>query len=86
VQQISSAQLKIAWGVKRLETLCWEALTYQHSHAYMPRIERDVRSPKEVKYEVFAIERQAPSDDWPLMAGGGRSILPSRARTHRLRA
>lgn len=65
----TSAQLKLAWGVKRIEELSRETLTFEHSHAYVPRIERERRSPYEVEYRVFAVERQSPSSDWPLMAG-----------------
>jgi len=65
----TSAQLKLAWGIKRIEELSREALTFQHSNAYTPRVEREVRSPHEVKYGVFASERQGASPDWPLMAG-----------------
>jgi hypothetical protein len=35
----------------------------------MPRVERNVRSPQEIEYRVFATERQTPSPVWSLMAG-----------------
>jgi hypothetical protein len=66
---MTSAQRKLLWGIKRVEELSRETLTYEHSKAYVPRVERDVRSPQEIKYSVFAVEREAPSADWPLMAG-----------------
>lgn len=65
----TSAQLKLGWGIKRIEALSREARTFEDSNAYTPRVERDVRSPQEIEYRVFAIENQAPSPDWPLMAG-----------------
>jgi hypothetical protein len=65
----SAARRKLDWGTKRLHELSREALAFEHSDAYVPRIEVDVRSPQEIHYCVFAAEQEAPSVDWSLMAG-----------------
>jgi hypothetical protein len=52
-----------------VKTLRGEALAFQDSHAYVLRTEKKQRSPKEIAYNCFAIERQAPPDHWPLLAG-----------------
>ena len=65
----TSAQLKLTWAIKRVNALSREVQTFEHSDAYVPRVERNVRSPQEIEYRVFATERQNPSPDWPLMAG-----------------
>jgi hypothetical protein len=65
----SSAQLKLARGVKHVYTLREEARTFENSDAYVPNVERNVRSAKEIEYKVTAIENLRPKEDWPLLAG-----------------
>jgi hypothetical protein len=69
VLAVTSAQRKLSRGIEQVNTLCAETSTFENGNAYGLRTERKERSPEEVEYVCFAVERQAPSDDWPLLAG-----------------
>ena len=65
----TSAQRKFARGVKQVKRLCREADAFENRNAYVFRAEVESRSAHHIKYRCFAVEREAPSCDWPLLAG-----------------
>lgn len=65
----SSANRKLLRGIEHVKTLCAEADAFEDDEAYVFETEREPRSAKEVKYRCFAIERRAPPEHWPLLAG-----------------
>jgi hypothetical protein len=65
----TSAQRKLLRGIEQLQTLGRETEAFVKGDAYVFRTEPEPRSAHEVAYHTFATERQAPCDDWPLIAG-----------------
>jgi hypothetical protein len=65
----TSAQLKLARGIKHVDRLRAEAILYEHSDAYVLDVKCTILSPTEVEYILTAAERQAPPPDWSLLAG-----------------
>jgi hypothetical protein len=65
----TSAQRKFARGVEQVKTLRAEASAFENRDAYVFRTEVESRSAKEVTYRCLAVEREAPDEDWPLIAG-----------------
>lgn len=65
----TSAQRKFARGVEQVKTLRREAETFENANAYVFRPKIESRSANHIKYRCFAVEREAPDEDWPLLAG-----------------
>ncbi len=65
----TSAQRKLAWGIKQADLLCGETRAFADAKAYALRKEREDRSPEEVHYECFAVIRKPIPDHWPLLFG-----------------
>jgi hypothetical protein len=65
----SSAQRKLARGIEHVETLRDEAWTFESANAYVPHIERNIRTPQEIEYQVTATENLRPPEHWPVLAG-----------------
>jgi len=65
----SSAQRKLARGIKHVQTLRAEASAFEDGEAYVFSVESETRSSQEIAYQWFATEHHSPCDDWPLLAG-----------------
>jgi hypothetical protein len=65
----TSAQRKFLRGVGQVRQLLAEADDYEARDAYVFRTEVESRSAHEITYRSFAVEHEAPPDDWPLLAG-----------------
>ena len=65
----TSAQRKLTRGIEQFQTLCGEAEAFRGDKAYVFRHERELRSAHELAIHSFAIERKAPPQHWPLLAG-----------------
>jgi hypothetical protein len=65
----TSAQKKLARGIQQIKRLQREAKAFVDSEPYAFEIEPERRSPNEILYRCFAIERKAPPRNWPLLAG-----------------
>jgi hypothetical protein len=65
----TSAQRKLARGVKQVERLCREADAFENRNAYVFSKEIESRSAHKITYRCLALEREPPSDEWPLLAG-----------------
>lgn len=66
---MSSAQRKLDRGIQQAHALYREAKTFEDGQAYLLETKRDDRSADEIVYVCHAIEREAPSSDWPLVLG-----------------
>lgn len=65
----TSAQRKLARGVKHVKTIQEEAEAFIDAEAYIFETKRERRAPDEVFCRCYATERIAPPDHWPLLAG-----------------
>jgi hypothetical protein len=65
----TSAQRKLNRGVEHVEAIRGEARSFENGRAYELRIEPELRSPEEIKYDCFAVEREPVPDHWPLLIG-----------------
>ena len=65
----TSAQRKFARSVEQIKRLCGEAEAFENRDAYVFRKEIESRSAKHITYRCIAVEREPPSDEWPLLAG-----------------
>ena len=65
----SSAQRKLARGIKHVKTLRRQAASFESADAYIFGVQRDLEPAKRVECRCYAEERQAPPDHWPLLAG-----------------
>ena len=65
----TSAQRKFMRGVDQVRRLLGEADAFENCDAYVFRTEVEARSTHAITYQSFAVERKAPSDEWPLLAG-----------------
>jgi len=65
----TSAERKFMRGVEQVKRLSGEADAFENRDAYVFRVEVESRSPRKIKYRGLAVEREAPSDEWPLLAG-----------------
>jgi hypothetical protein len=69
VAPVTSAQRKFVRGVEQVKQLMAEAEAFEQRRAYVFRTEVESRSMHEIRYRSLAVEREAPPDDWPLLAG-----------------
>ena len=65
----TSAQRKFERGIEHLETISAETKAFEYGKSYPLRVEREVRSPEEVRYDCFAIPKKPLPDHWPLVIG-----------------
>jgi hypothetical protein len=65
----TSAQRKLGRGIEHLNTLRAEAEAFEDDEPYFFDSEQETRAPNVVEHRCFAIERQAPPEHWPLLAG-----------------
>lgn len=65
----TSAQRKFFRGVEQVRRLSAEADAFERRDAYQFRTEIESRSSRQITYRCFAVEREAPPEDWPLLAG-----------------
>ena len=65
----TSAQRKFSRGIEQVKTLCGEARAFENRDAYTFHTEIESRTTNEIKYSAFALEREAPLNHWPLLAG-----------------
>jgi hypothetical protein len=56
-------------GVEQVRRLLSEADAFEKGGAYEFRVEVESRSTHEIRYRGLAVEREAPPDEWPLLAG-----------------
>jgi len=56
-------------GVGQVRRLLDEADAFEKRDAYLFRTEVESRSIHAITYKSFAVEREAPSEEWPLLAG-----------------
>jgi hypothetical protein len=68
-QSPSSSERKFARGVEQVKALRGEAKAFEDGNAYVFRKEIESRTANSIRYRCFATEREAPSDEWPLLAG-----------------
>jgi hypothetical protein len=66
---MTSSQRKFFRGVEQARQLLAEAEAFENRSAYVFRTEVESRSTHEITYRSFAVEREAPPQDWPLLAG-----------------
>ena len=66
---MTSAQRKFFRGVQHVKQLLEEADAFESRDAYMFRTEVESRSTHEIRYRSIAVEREAPPEEWPLLAG-----------------
>ena len=66
---VTSAQRKFFRGVEQVRQLMAETEAFEARNAYVFRTEIVSRSTHEIRYRSLAVEREAPPDDWPLLAG-----------------
>jgi hypothetical protein len=69
VSSMTSAQRKLLRGIEQVKALSAETSAFENANAYVLRTEREHRTSQEIEYVSFAVERQAPPDHWPLLAG-----------------
>lgn len=69
VDWTSSAGRKLARGIEHVNTLRRETGAFENAEAYVLETEREIRSDEEVSYRCVAVQRVAPPDHWPLLAG-----------------
>jgi hypothetical protein len=65
----TSAERKFMRGVEQVKTLRGETDAFENRNAYVFRTEVESRTSHEIRYRSLAIEREAPCEDWPLLAG-----------------
>jgi hypothetical protein len=65
----TSSERKFLRGVEQIKTLRRETRAFENRNAYVFRKEVESRTANSIRYRCFAVEREAPSDDWPLLAG-----------------
>lgn len=65
----TSAQRKFLRGVQQVKQLSAEAESFENRGAYVFRTEVESRSTHEITYRSFAVEREPPPEEWPLLAG-----------------
>jgi hypothetical protein len=65
----TSAQRKFFRGVTQVRELLAAADAFESRDAYAFRTEIEAKSTHEIRYRSFALEQEAPPDDWPLLAG-----------------
>ena len=65
----TSAQRKFFRGVGQVRSLLDEADAFEKRDAYVFRTEVESRSAQAITYRSFAVEREAPPEEWPLLAG-----------------
>jgi hypothetical protein len=65
----SSAQRKFIRGLEQVAAICREVKAFESADAYGVTTKREVRASGQIEYTCFAVERQAPSDQWPLLLG-----------------
>ena len=65
----TSAQRKFFRGVDQVRQLLADVEAFENQGAYVFRTEVESRSTHEIRYRSFAVEREAPPEDWPLLAG-----------------
>ncbi len=65
----TSAQRKFLRGVEQVRQLMAEAEAFENRDAYVFRTEIESRSTHEITFRSFAVERESPPEDWPLLAG-----------------
>jgi hypothetical protein len=65
----TSVQRKFIRGVEQVRQLLAEADAFEKRDAYVFRADVESRSTHEITYRCFAVEREAPPDEWPLLAG-----------------
>jgi hypothetical protein len=65
----TSAQRKFMRGVEHVKRLSAEAEAFENRDAYVFRTEIESRSTREITYRCLAIQREAPPDEWPFLAG-----------------
>lgn len=68
-ETLTSAQRKLKRGVEHVRTLCSEADAFEDGKAYFFESERELRSPQEVVYRCFAVQKREMPSHWPLLAG-----------------
>src|SRR5262249_1910777 len=56
-------------GVEQVAAICREVKAFESAQAYGVTTKREVRASGQIEYKCFAVERQAPSDRWPLLLG-----------------
>lgn len=66
---LTSGQRKLKRGIEQVKALCGEARAFENDEAYLFEAERKARSPQEVEYRCFAVQRETMPDHWPLLAG-----------------
>jgi hypothetical protein len=66
---LTSGQRKLKRGIEQVKTLCGEAQAFEDDEAYVFETERKARSPQEIEYRCFAVQRKTMADHWPLLAG-----------------
>jgi hypothetical protein len=65
----TSAQRKFFRGVEQVRQLLAEADAYEKRDAYVFRVDVESRSLREITCRCFAVEQEAPPEEWPLLAG-----------------
>jgi hypothetical protein len=65
----TSAQRKFLRGVEQVRDLLAQADAFEQRNAYVFRAEVESRSAQHVTYRCFAVEQEAPPDEWSLLAG-----------------
>jgi hypothetical protein len=65
----TSAQRKFLRGVEQVKQLSAKADAFENRQAYRFRTAIESRSSHQITYRCFAVEREAPPEDWPLLAG-----------------
>jgi hypothetical protein len=69
VTYTTSAQRKFFRGVEQVRQLLAEVEAFENRDAYVFGTEVESRSTHQITYRSFAVEREAPPEDWPLLAG-----------------
>jgi len=80
----SSAQRKFIRGLEQVAAICREVKAFESADAYGVTTKREVRASGQIEYTCFAVERQAPSDQWPLLLGDAIHNLRASPRSRRL--
>ena len=65
----TSAQRKFFRGVEQVRQLLAEVEAFENRNAYVFRTDVESRSTHAITYRSFAVEQEAPPEDWPLLAG-----------------
>lgn len=66
---MTSAERKLLRGIEQVETLSAEAHSFEDDEACVFEPEGEPRSPQEIEYRCFGVERKAPPAHWALLAG-----------------